>query len=194
MPGGNDPTHLLPPFEMLMNVAQYSVSERLRNGTQLEIRALVPGDRAEMLAAFDRASAQTRYRRFFAPKHSFSEREIEFFLNVDFVDHVALAAVLMDGDHHLIVGGARYIVSPGGEAEVAFTIDDAHQKLGISTRLMTHLVAIARANGLRKFVAEVLPENVPMLKIFERCGLVMTTRRDRGIIHVTLRLSDGTET
>jgi hypothetical protein len=32
-----------------------------------------------------------------------------------------------------------------------------------------------------------------MLKIFERCGLVMTTRRDRGIIHVSLRLSNSTE-
>jgi RimJ/RimL family protein N-acetyltransferase len=176
-----------------MEVAQYSTSERLRNGAQIEIRALVPEDRAEMLAAFDRASSQTRYRRFFAPKHSFSEREIEFFLEVDFVKHVALAAVLTDGERPIIVGGARYIVSGTGEAELAFTVDDAHQRLGISTRLMTHLVAIARANGLRKFVAEVLPENAPMLKIFERCGLEMTTRRGRGVIHVALSLSDSTE-
>jgi RimJ/RimL family protein N-acetyltransferase len=176
-----------------MNVAQYSANERLRNGAQMEIRALVPEDRAEMLAAFDRASPQTRYRRFFAPKHSFSEREIEFFLEVDFVNHVALAAVLTDGDHQIIVGGARYIVSASDEAELAFTVDDSHQRLGISTRLMTHLVAIARASGIRKFVAEVLPENAPMLKIFERCGLVMTTRRVRGVIHVALSLSGDIE-
>jgi GNAT superfamily N-acetyltransferase len=176
-----------------MNVAQYSASERLRNGAEIEIRALVPGDRAEMLAAFDRAGTQTRYRRFFAPKRSFSEKEIEFFLNVDFVKHVALAAVLTDGDHQVIVGGARYIISDSGAAELAFTVDDLHQKLGISTRLMMHLIAIARASGVRKLVAEVLPENAPMLKIFERCGLVMTTRRDRGVIHVALSISDGEE-
>jgi RimJ/RimL family protein N-acetyltransferase len=176
-----------------MDVAQYSARERLRNGAQIEIRALVPSDRTEMLAAFDRVSAQARYRRFFAPKQSFSEREIEFFLKVDFVKHVALAAVLTEGDHQVIVGAARYIVSRAGEAELAFTIDDQHQKLGISTRLMTHLVAIGHANGLRKFVAEVLPENAPMLKIFERCGLAMTTRRERGIIHVKLDLSDDTK-
>ena len=176
-----------------MDFAQYSVNERLRNGAQIEIRALVPGDRTEMLAAFDRVSAKARYRRFFAPKHSFSEREIGFFLNVDFVNHVALAAVLTEGDHQIIVGAARYIVSRTGEAELAFTIDDQHQKLGISTRLMTHLVAIGHANGLRRFVAEVLPENAPMLKVFERCGLAMTTRRERGIIHVTLDLPDGTK-
>ena len=39
------------------------------------------------------------------------------------------------------------------------------------------------------FVAEVLPENLPMLKVFERCGLAMTTRSERGVVHVTLALS-----
>ena len=89
----------------------------------------------------------------------------------------------------MIVGGARYIVSQPGCAEIAFAIDDPHQKLGIATHLISHLIEIARAAGLEAFVAEVLPENVPMLKVFERCGLAMTTRRERGIVHVTLALS-----
>jgi hypothetical protein len=37
----------------------------------------------------------------------------------------------------------------------------------------------------------VLPENVPMLKVFERCGLSMTTRRGRGVVHVTLAIPPG---
>ena len=57
-----------------MNAASYAATERLRNGEALQIRALLPGDRAEMLAAVGRFSAQTLYRRFFAPKRSFSER------------------------------------------------------------------------------------------------------------------------
>lgn len=171
-----------------MNVARYSASERLRNGAEIEIRALVPDDRVEMLAAFDRTSSQTRYRRFFAPKNSFSEREIEFFLNVDFVNHVALAAVLNESGEETIVGGARYVLTQPGQAEVAFAIDDPHQKLGIATQLMRHLVAIARASELQTFVADVLPENLPMLRVFERCGLKMTTHRDRGVVRVTLDL------
>jgi RimJ/RimL family protein N-acetyltransferase len=149
----------------------------------------LPGDRAEMLAAFERTSPETRYRRFFAPKRGFSEREIDFFLNFDFVGHVALAAVLGEGDRQMIVGGARYIVSGPGRAEVAFAIDDSHQRLGIATHLIRHLVGIARAAGLKEFVAEVLAENLPMLKVFTRCGLAMTTRRERNIVHVTLALT-----
>lgn len=171
-----------------MDPATYSATEKLRNGASVEIRALRPADRAEILAAVARSSPQTLYRRFFAPKRSFSEREIDFFLNVDFKGHVALVAVLPEGGREVIAGGARYIVAEPGRAEVAFAIDDPHQKLGIATHLITHLIAIGRAAGLEAFVAEVLPENVPMLKVFERCGLAMTTRRERGVVHVTLGL------
>ena len=177
-----------------MDASRYAATERLRNGASLQIRALRPGDRAEMLASVARFSKETLYRRFFAPKRSFSEREIEFFLNVDFSSHVALAAVLSEGGRQMIVGGARYIVAQPGRAEVAFAIDDPHQKLGIATHLITHLTKIGRAAGLEEFVAEVLPENVPMLKVFERCGLAMTTRGERGVVHVTLALGRDAKT
>jgi hypothetical protein len=41
-----------------MNVADYAAAERLRNGTSLHIRALLPSDRAEMLAAIGRFSKE----------------------------------------------------------------------------------------------------------------------------------------
>jgi RimJ/RimL family protein N-acetyltransferase len=49
----------------------------------------------------------------------------------------------------------------------------------------------AETAELDEFVAEVLPENMPMLKVFERCGLAMTTHNERGVVHVTLALSRG---
>jgi len=171
-----------------VKAARYSAVERLRDGREIEIRALRPADRDGLRAAFDRTSEESRYRRFFAPKRTFTEKEIEFYLNVDFVDHVALVAELGEDGRPVIVGGGRYIVSGPGRAEVAFAVDDPHQGLGIATRLMRHLVAIAREAGLRELTAEVLPDNAPMLKVFERCGLAATTRREGGVVHVTLAL------
>jgi RimJ/RimL family protein N-acetyltransferase len=167
---------------------KYQASEQLRDGAVLEIRALQPDDRAAMLASIDRFSNEALHRRFFAPKRNFSEREIDFYLNVDFKSHVALVALLSEGGQQVIVGGSRYVVCRPGCAEVAFAIDDPHQKRGIATHLINHLIGVAREAGLREFIAEVLPENVPMLKVFERCGLAMTTRRERGVVHVTLAL------
>lgn len=65
-----------------MTVSTYAATERLRNGASVVIRALQPVDRAEMLAAVGRLSKEALYRRFFAPKRSFSERELDFYLNV----------------------------------------------------------------------------------------------------------------
>jgi RimJ/RimL family protein N-acetyltransferase len=172
-----------------VSAAGYSAVERLRDGRQVEIRALRPADRAGLLEAVAQMSEEARYRRFFAPKRGFTEKEIQFYLNVDFVSHVALVAVLEEGERQVIAGGGRYIVSEPGRAEVAFSVDDPHQGLGIGTSLMRHLVLIAREAGIKELVAEVLPDNAPMLKVFERCGLAMTTRREPGVVHVTLALS-----
>jgi hypothetical protein len=95
-----------------VNAADYSAVERLRDGRQVEIRALRPADRAGLLAAMERTSDESRYRRFFAPKRTFSEQEIEYYLNVDFVSHVALVAELDQNGRPVIAGGGRYIVSP----------------------------------------------------------------------------------
>ena len=172
-----------------MGAADYSAVEALRDGRRVEIRALKPEDRVGLLEAVGHMSEAALYRRFFAPKRAFSEKEIEFYLNVDFVSHVALAAVLEEGGRLVIVGGARYIVSEPGRAEVAFAVDDPHQGLGIATRLMRHLAAIARDAGLEALFAEVLPDNTAMLKVFEKSGLGMTVRREPGVVHVTLGLS-----
>jgi len=167
-----------------MDASAYSTVETLRNGHRVEIRALKPEDRAGLLDVVAQMSEEARYRRFFAPKRTFSEKEIDFYLNVDFVGHVALVAVV-DG---AIAGGGRYIVSEPGRAEVAFSVDDAHQGLGIGSTLMRHLVAIARAAGLTELHAEVLPDNAPMLAVFSRSGLPMRQTREGGVVHVALAL------
>ncbi|HEX6829205.1 MAG TPA: GNAT family N-acetyltransferase [Burkholderiales bacterium] len=171
-----------------MEASQYSATETLRDGRRIEIRALKPADEPALRATVRRMSEETIYRRFFYPKKSLSEQERDFYLNVDFVDHVALVAVLREDGREIIAGAGRYIGCAPGQAEVAFAVDDAHQGLGIGSLVMRHLTAIARAKGLREFVADVLPENAPMLKVFEKCGLAVTSRREPDALHVTLTL------
>jgi len=93
--------------------------------------------------------------------------------------------VATDGGQPTIVGG-RYIFVQPGRAEVAFAIIDAYQGLGIGSALMRHLVTLGREAGVRELIAEVLAENVPMLKVFERSGLPMSTRREGPVVHVSL--------
>ena len=173
----------------MTTAADYLAVETMRNGQRLEIRALRPEDRDEFAAAANRLSVESLYRRFFSAKRHFSEQERSFFVDVDFVKHVALIAVLEEGVGRMeIVGGARYVVTKPGEAEVAFAVVDQYQGLGIGATLMRHLAVIAREAGLRAFTAEVLPHNKGMLQVFEKSGLQVGMKRESGTVHVTLKL------
>ena len=168
--------------------ATYSTVLTLRDGRTIEIRALRPADRDDLMAAVGRTSGDSLYRRFFSPRRRFTETEVTFFVDVDFVNHVALVAVTQEGGRSVIIGTGRYIVVKPGQAEVAFAVMDDYQGRGIGSALVQHLVAIARGAGLQELIADVLPENIAMRKVFEKCGLPLTMRRDRGVVHIALRL------
>jgi GNAT superfamily N-acetyltransferase len=173
----------------MLQAAKYSVIEVLRAGRRVEIRALRPEDRSDLLAAVGRTSAESLYRRFFGVRRGFSEQEVEFFLNVDFANHVALVAVVEESGLPVIAGGGRYIVLQPGKAEVAFAVVDQYQGKGIGGALMRHLAAIARVAGIGELIAQVLPNNIPMLKVFEKSGFPVSMKRDSQVVHVALQLS-----
>jgi RimJ/RimL family protein N-acetyltransferase len=169
--------------------AGYSVVEHLRDGRPISIRALRPDDRDEMLAAIERTSPQSLQRRFFVTKRGFSEKEIEFFINIDFGTHVALVAQIDEDGRAAIAGGARYIIVEPGRAEIAFVVVDAYQGLGIGTFLMRHLAVLARDAGLKELIADVLPENSAMLKLFKKFGFQPGPRREPQVLHLSLQLA-----
>lgn len=168
--------------------ADYSVRQQLRDGRELEIRALRLEDRADMLAAIGRTGAQSLQTRFFVTKRSFSDREIAFFMDIDFVNHVALVALVTENGRPAIAGGGRYIVVQPGRAEVAFLVIDDYQGQGVGSALLHHLVNLARQAGLTELAADVLPENTAMLKLFRRSGFKAAPAREPRILHLVLPL------
>jgi RimJ/RimL family protein N-acetyltransferase len=175
--------------ELPLTPQRYRAAETLRDGRKIEVRALQRDDETQMLDAVSHTSAQSRYRRFFGVKKDFSAGEKNFFLNVDFSSHVALVATLERNSRGDIIGGARYIVVEPGTAEVAFMVVDEFQGQGAGTVLLRHLVSIARSASLKKLVADVLPENTGMLRVFQNSGLRETVTRSRGVVRVELDLN-----
>ena len=54
---------------------------------------------------------------------------------------------------------------------------------------MRHVAAVARAARLDELIADVLPDNLPMLKVFENSGLPVRTKREPGVVQVVIELS-----
>jgi RimJ/RimL family protein N-acetyltransferase len=166
----------------------YSATERLRDGREVEIRALRPDDKDDMLAAVGRTGMQSLQRRFFVVKRGFSDKEIAYFMNIDFANHVALAALAEEDGRRVIIGGGRYIVTDPGKAEIAFVVIDDYQGQGVGTLLMRHLAVIARAAGLKELIAEVLPENTAMRKVFGKFGFTAHRGPDPQVVHLVMKL------
>lgn len=171
-----------------MTPATYSIREHLRDGRPILIRALRPDDQEDMLAAIDRTSIKSLQRRFFVPKRGFSAKEQDFFMQVDFINHVALVTQIKEDGRSAIVGGGRYVVVQPGQAELAFVVIDAYQGQGIGTMLMRHLLVIARKAGLSKLTAEILSDNHAMLGVFKHFGFSSEPQGDPQVRHLALDL------
>jgi GNAT superfamily N-acetyltransferase len=175
----------------MIEAAKYSAMEALRDGREVEIRALRLDDEPELTRAFGRTSKQSAYRRFFGVKRSFTPQEKAFFVNVDFINHVALVAIATDRGGSVIAGGGRYVVVERGKAELAFMVVDEYQGQRIGSALLDHLAVIARAAGIAEFVADVLPDNTPMLQVFQKSGSCIEMKRTGGVVKVALDLNAG---
>ncbi|WP_263120383.1 GNAT family N-acetyltransferase [Cellulomonas sp. RIT-PI-Y] len=161
----------------------------LRDGSTTHIRPIRPDD-ADALQAFHVAqSEQSIFLRFFAALERLPERDLARFTQVDHRDRVALVAVTQDD---AIIGVARYDKVGPDEAEVAFNIADAHHGRGLGSVLLEHLAAAARERGIRRFVAEVLPQNGRMIAVFREAGFTLRQRLEDGVVQVAFDI-DPTE-
>ena len=114
-----------------------------------------------MLDAINHTNAESLRRRFFVTKRAFSDKEKAFFMNVDFVKHVALVAEIDENGRHFDHRRRtlhRYRARRGrnrlcGRRCLSGT--------GIGTLLMRHLAVIARTAGLKELIADVFRRTTP---------------------------------
>ncbi|MFI2102161.1 GNAT family N-acetyltransferase [Isoptericola sp. NPDC019693] len=169
----------------------------LRDGTTMHLRPLRPDD-ADAIQRFQEAqSERSAYFRFFAPVRRLTDRELNRLTHLDQHDRVALVAVRpgVDADgrpREDVLGVARYDKVSAAEAEVAFNIADAMQGKGLGSVLLEHVAAAARERGVRRFTADVLPQNSSMLAVFRDAGYEVSQHLDDGVVMVAFDL-DPTE-
>ncbi len=146
----------------------------LADGTEITIRPIRPED-AELLQTFVRSlSEESRYFRFISTVQELSPRTVARLTQIDYDREMALIAVLAEGEREVELGAARYVTNPDGEScEFALVVADAWQGRGIGTKLMHSLMEVARANGLKALVGDVLASNANMLRLMEKLGFAI---------------------
>ena len=157
----------------------------LRDGSTLRLRAPMQEDAPAVASFFRGLSKRSSYLRF----HGFrtvDDELVAHFVDPDWVNRGVLVGTVAgpDGDDRIVAVGEYDRLRDPGAAEAAFAVTDELQGHGIGTRLLERLAALAAEEGIERFVAQVLPENRPMLDLFESTGFEVTRELEGGEFEV----------
>lgn len=163
----------------------YCVDAIMLDGAAIRIRAIRPDDQERLREHFRGLSGQSVYFRFMGLKRDLSPQDLTRLTELDFNNHVGLAATLTEDGRERFIGVGRYIRGAQPDrAEVAFAVLDGFQGRGIGTLLLEHLALIAAANEVAEFEADVLGENRQMLEVFAHSGFESRRSLDAGVVHL----------
>jgi GNAT superfamily N-acetyltransferase len=166
------------------------VEVELRDGSWVQIRQIHPNDKGLLLAAFNRLSPESRYRRFLTPMPSLGPSQLAYLTEVDHHDHEAVIAIdMLTGDG---VGVGRFVREPGSDrAEAAVTVADEWQGRGLGGALTRVLAGRAVQEGIAGFTALLLAGNAPITALLEEIGSVRVRGREGEAVLVDVPLATG---
>lgn len=167
----------------------------LRNGREVTLRAIRPSDAPEIVQAFERLSADSRYSRFMHHKKSLNPEALERGVRPRPGYAFVLVATVPADDGIDIVGAAQYL--PAGEGdpnacEFAITVADDWRGTGLGRQLLGTLVRRARHDGYASIEGVVLADNRGMIALARRLKFTVTRAGEDGnVVRVRRALQPG---
>ena len=164
----------------------------LRDGRWVRFRHASRSDATAVRAAMHSSSDETLRQRFFAPVRDLDDRELERSLQLDPGTGVCLVGELGEGKERRLVCGIRYIRADTRDtAEIALTVHDDVRRQGLARALMHLAMEMALNDGVREFVAHVLPTNEAMLTLLARIAPCATRTWDGNLQQVRIPLAES---
>ncbi|HSG66736.1 MAG TPA: GNAT family N-acetyltransferase [Gammaproteobacteria bacterium] len=150
-------------------------TERLADGTEVEIRPLVEADVAKQQAFFHTLSPDSRRSAFLVGTSSLSPTWLERLRDPSRGRDLALVATVRGERGESQIGLGRYAwTSPELGAELAITVADAWQRKGVGTLLLEHLIETAQARGIGKLYSMDRADNAAMRKLAMQFGAAVS--------------------
>ena len=170
--------------------AHIAYTKSFKGDKTVRFRAMKPSDEEAMRRFFYRCSRETVFYRFFYSIKTMSHDKMQEYVNVDYAREFSVVGFGGKKGENKIIAEARLVTSEEGDlGEVAFLVDEDYQGIGIGGYLMGLLIIEGRNRGLRTLSAQVLPENQPMIKVFEKTGLPLESRLESGVYQVNISIN-----
>jgi acetyl coenzyme A synthetase (ADP forming)-like protein len=161
----------------------------LRDGRTLRLRPPHEPDVEAVLEFFGRLSERSFYQRFHGAPH-IGPRLAEPFIDPDWDDRGSYVGVVAgpEGEERIVALASYTRLRDASTAEVAFAVADELQGHGLGTRLLEQLAGRAHQVGIERFVAEVMPDNGPMTRVFADAGFDVERELDSGVLEVRFEI------
>jgi RimJ/RimL family protein N-acetyltransferase len=160
----------------------------LRDGSIVQVSPAKPADAPAVRLLLTGLSDRSRWLRFFSSFPNLA-KAARWATEVDDGRRYGLVARTERDGRMVGHAGLERASNRPERAEVALEIADAMQGRGLGTVLLCQLAEAANRLGIQVLVAEVLPENRQMLRVFRDCGYPVTVHSLPGVELVELRTS-----
>jgi GNAT superfamily N-acetyltransferase len=166
----------------------------LRDGSEILIRSIEPGDTEQLEIEFEHLGALSRARGLLSAAGHLSAAQLQRLTSVDHTTHEALVALEpVRGEG---VGTARFVQVPGERTRATATVvvADVWQGRGVGTALAERLAARARSAGFEQMSTRMIVGDVPGARLARHLGRVVGERSEDGITELTIELGAGAVT
>ncbi len=161
-----------------------------KTGLNILLRPVRINDEGLIKDLFYSLSDQSLKRRFMSPRTDIPHKIRQEFVAIDFSQKMVILATIEKEGKEIVLGMGQYITDTlTHTAEVAFTVKEDYHDQGIATEILKYLTILAKNEGLHGFTAEVLFENRPMMRVFEKVGFDMKRTIEDGSYSLVLNFA-----
>jgi acyl-CoA hydrolase/RimJ/RimL family protein N-acetyltransferase len=168
---------------------EYLEEHRLIKGTlDLLFRPVKINDEGLIKDFLYSLSDQSLHSRFISFRRDMPHKLRQDFVIIDYTKELVILATIMEEHKERIVGIGQFSKEENSPfAEVAFAVRDEYQNRGICSELLTFLTVLAKKEGLLGFTAEVLADNRPMFRVFEKMGYDIELKAENEVSRLTMK-------
>jgi GNAT superfamily N-acetyltransferase len=159
---------------------------------QLHLRfgSVQPHNQQQIADGLRDLSPESIRNRFLGQKKEYTSKELHYFTHLDGVNHYALGLEERDGKQRgiAIIRLVRSSENPK-DAEVAITIIDEFQRMGLGTLLLDMAILAAKERSLERLSFTFLPQNLGIIKLIHSVGIpqVGETHKDYNHLYLVLK-------
>lgn len=162
-----------------------------RDNLEVKFRPIKASDEDKMRRLFYQFSDESKYFRYFVRISIMPHKEMQKYVNIDYSSILSIVGIVEKNRVENIIAEARYAYYPGEDVyELAFIVDEKYQGKGISTFMLNYLIMIAKDRGIKKLIANILPENNKMIHVFNKACVKPETQYQDGIVLKIINLEN----